>query len=132
MMKQLKAVWLPFWYELDQSIQVGVTDEFLFFKTLPDWMKEKLEVVDNRDFDVTFFCGFYEDTYETYQAKIISIYHPELGKIEKIDANGLSYTITLSDGGILKVEAEETPGIIENNFNQIENWIIEVKLEVEA
>src|SRR5213075_2273657 len=37
-MRHERAIWHPFWYELDQSIAVGETAEFDFFKTPPDYV----------------------------------------------------------------------------------------------
>jgi hypothetical protein len=34
-----RAIWHPFWYELDQSIAVGETADFDFFKTPPEYVQ---------------------------------------------------------------------------------------------
>ena len=41
---------------------------------------------------------------------ITSIRHSELGQVQKVDTRGLDYTITLTDGTKLLVNAEEEPG----------------------
>lgn len=41
---------------------------------------------------------------------ISKIRHPELGRVRRVDATGLDYTIILDDGTELFVNAEEEPG----------------------
>jgi hypothetical protein len=41
---------------------------------------------------------------------IVAIRHPELGAVRKVDTRGLDYTITLTNGTELTVNAEEEPG----------------------
>jgi hypothetical protein len=33
-----RAIWFPFWYEMDQSVAVGQEGDFDFFKVVPDYI----------------------------------------------------------------------------------------------
>lgn len=106
-----------FWYELDLSIKVGLTDEFYFFKD-----REPLE----------FYNGpFYKDEAMSISCRIEKIIHPELGEISEIDTKGLDYTITLANGESLKVEAEEKPGDVYDFRIKPENWLFDVQIKLE-
>ena len=117
------AIWYPYWYELDQSIEIGITAEFTFFINPPDY-------IDDQDLMV-FFHGGGKDRDQYYSAfkRILTIRHRELGEIKKIDASGFDYTITLLDDTVYKVEAEETPGLVYDYPNKITDWRIYVEME---
>ena len=118
-----RAIWHPFWYELDQSLEVGCVNEFDFFRTPPDDLaNEELPI---------FYCGNWNDKHLYYSAKkrILKIHHPQIGDIQKIDARGLDYTVTLTDGTIRKVEAEETPGVVYDLHKPVEDWRVFVEME---
>jgi hypothetical protein len=34
------ALWVPGWYNLDQSLEVGTRRTFAFFKELPEYLRE--------------------------------------------------------------------------------------------
>ena len=116
-----KAVWYPVWYELDQSLEVGRVDSFGFFRKAPDHISAGGRPV--------FYFGDWNDKQQYYFAKkrVLSIHHHQLGSIHKIDARGLDYTLTLSDGRVLKVEAEETPGLVYGRHDRIEDWHVHVE-----
>ncbi len=117
-----RAIWYPYWYELDQSIAVGQTDEFEFYKTPPDYVQaDGLRV---------FYHGNWREThlYTTERKQIKSISHPILGQIERIDAEGLDYSFAMSDGRVLLIEAEETPGLVYDLSAPIKDWRIFVEL----
>jgi hypothetical protein len=100
-----KAIWCPFWYEMDQAIEIGIIAQYEFFINPPKY-------VDAQNLPV-FFHGSWKDRDLYYSAfkRIVAIRHSELGDIMKIDASGLVYSITLLDGTVHRVEAEEqTPG----------------------
>ena len=117
-----RAIWYPFWYELDQSITVGQADEFEFFKTPPDYVQaDGLRV---------FYHGNWRDThlYTSERKQIKSISHPILGQIERIDAEGLVYKFTTSDGRVSRIEAEENPGLVYELSEHMKDWRIFVEM----
>ena len=105
--------WKPQWYELDQSIVVGDVDLFYLSK------------------DMLYFANdFADDNDCEVKAKILSINHLELGDIKGIITIGLDYSIYLSDGNILIVNAEESPGDIENSRYFIREWDFDVQVSI--
>lgn len=56
------------------------------------------------------------------KAEILKITHPELGAIKGIITIGLDYSIYLSDGNVIIVNAEETPGKIYDSRYVISGW----------
>lgn len=99
----VRVAWVPGWYELDPHLEVGLEDEFAFWRVVPEHLRGPEEFVLYNDLlrpeDGVFASG-----------KIVSIRHPELGDIRKVDTCGLDYTITLADGTEILVNAEEDPG----------------------
>ncbi len=88
------AIWFPFWYQLDQPIEVEQVGDFDFFKAPPDYI-----VHDGRD---VFYHGDWQEKFghlfNRRRVKILSIRHPDLGFIRSIDTHGFDYTFTMSDG----------------------------------
>lgn len=117
----INALWIPAWYELDPSIVVGVTDNFIFHKP-----------VNNET--LRFYSGA-RDTQAVRATGVIStIYHKVLGEIESIDTQGLDYTLVLKDGHRLLVNAEEAPGLIyewvDGNWQPSDMVVIDWQVEV--
>ncbi|MCH5270351.1 MAG: hypothetical protein J1E83_06330 [Lachnospiraceae bacterium] len=105
--------WKPQWYELDQSIVVGDVDLFYLSK------------------DMLYFAnGFADDNDCEVKAKVLSINHLELGDIKGIITLGLDYSIYLSNGNIIIVNAEESPGTIENSKYVVREWGFEVQINI--
>lgn len=100
-----QAVWIPGWYALDQSLEIGVEDEFVF------WRVTAYTLGNSRGL-VFYNTVWHEGDGVFGTGRILTIRHPELGDIRKIDTRGLDYTITLMDGAELLVNAEEEPGKI--------------------
>lgn len=105
--------WNPFWYELDQSVVIGVIDYFYIQK---DWQ-------------AFFSGGVSKEDYEV-EAEIISISHRILGPIKGILAEGLDYSFFLENGVIVKVNAEEEPGANDYKPMNIVDWNMDVELHV--
>lgn len=105
--------WIPEWYELDWNIIVGDIDLFTLKGDcfLNGFMRE-------------------EEASDTVRLKILSITHPVLGALKGIVAIGLDYTVYLSDGRILTVNAEEEPGHIYDTSLVIDDWTCEVKASI--
>ena len=98
-----RAFWIPGWYELDPLLEVGLEDEFAFWRAVPEYLG-------CRDRLVFHNALWHPDEVLFASGKIIAIRHPELGEVRKVDTRGLDYTITMADGTELLVNAEEDPG----------------------
>lgn len=116
------AIWIPYWYELDQSIEVGQIDDFDFFVNTP----EELKCGDR----IVFYCGLWHEGQSfTRRAKVLSIQNKHFGAVQKIDAVGLDYTLGFPDGGEQKIEAEESPGLAYDWPEPISDWRFFVELK---
>ncbi|MFT5528164.1 MAG: hypothetical protein ACI9HK_006152 [Pirellulaceae bacterium] len=117
------AIWFPYWYELDQSIEVGVEGEFHFFKTPPPSLAEP-------DHDV-FYNGLWESHASVVRhITIRSIRNICFGDVQKINAVGLDYRLTFPDGRTLKIDAEESPGAACDWPEPITDWRFYVDLDL--
>ena len=106
--------WEPYWYELDQCIVVGDIDFFYLRK-------------DN----LYFANGLNSESYEReVKAEILKITHPELGDIRGIITIGLDYSIYLSDGTVIIVNAEENPGEIYDSHDVVSEWCFDVQIRI--
>ena len=56
--------------------------------------------------------------------------HPVLGNVKGIVTIGLDYTIYLTDGTMLEVNAEENPGQIYNSSLAIDDWTFDVEVRI--
>lgn len=120
-----RAIWFPFWYESDQSIAVGEVGDFDFFRDPPVG-------IESEGLPVFYHGNWHEECLHLYNRKrtrIVRIWHPVLGAIRSIDANDLDYTFTMIDGRVLKVEAEESPGLVYSHPTPISDWRIFVEIE---
>ena len=112
--KNLTVIWQAAWHELDQPIKLGLKDIFILTENA----------------GVLRFCtGFAsEKEVKEIEGEILKIDHKTLGEISEIDTSGLTYQIKLISGKEIVVEAEETPGEIENDYPQFDNdnWRFEV------
>lgn len=105
--------WNPKWYELDQSIVVGDVDWFYLSK---DNLYFSNDFAGNNDCEV--------------KAKILKINHSELGDIKGIITIGFDYSIYLRNGNIIIVNAEESPGEIENSKYIVSEWNFDVQISI--
>ncbi len=105
--------WTPQWYELDQSIVVGDVDWFYLSE---DNLSFANGLAGNDDCEV--------------KAKISKITHPELGNVKGIITIGLDYSIYLSDGNSIIVNAEESPGDFEDSKYIVDEWDFDVQIEI--
>jgi hypothetical protein len=99
------AVWIPGWYELDQAIEIGQTDEFVFWR-------DRFHRVRDTEQWVFYNTLWHPEDAIVATGSIATIRHDELGDIRKVDTRGLDYTFMLADGAELCVNAEEEPGQI--------------------
>lgn len=70
-----------------------------------------------------------EDDYEV-EAEILFINHRLLGSIKGIMTTGLDYSFYLSDESVLQVNAEESPGVLENSTLNVSDWCVEVDIRI--
>src|SRR5262245_39284355 len=98
-----EVAWIPGWYEHDPYLEVGLEDEFAFWRVVPEELRAAEGLVLHNDLlrpgEAIFAIG-----------KITHIRHPDLGAILKVDTHGLDYLIVLEDGTEIAVNAEEDPG----------------------
>src|SRR5262249_53570327 len=85
------AAWVPGWYELDPPLEVGLTDEFAFWRVVPDHLRGPESLV-------LYNTLWHPEDALVARGTIAGIRHPELGAVRKVDTRGLDYTITLADG----------------------------------
>ena len=97
------AAWVPGWYELDPQLEVGLNGEFAFWRVVPEYLSGPESLV-------LYNTLWHPEDAVIARGTTTAIRHPELGAIQKVDTRGLDYTITLSDGNQLLVNAEEKPG----------------------
>jgi hypothetical protein len=124
----IKAVWIPAWYELDQSLQLGERKKFWFFDHPPDSFRsylngETAELVFFNQLDSTENCC-------VRYARIVEMVHPQLGALLKVDTDGLDYIFYPAMGEEIVVNAEELPGTIECELphGDITDWTVYLKL----
>ena len=120
------ASWVPYWYELDQTIEVGQVGEFEFFKSAPGHLTAKHSLV--------FYHGDWHERcrhlYESRRIRIVAMTHATLGPIKKIDTSGLSYRFEVAGGESVQVNAEEEPGVVESGYpGVINDWHVGVEFE---
>lgn len=116
------AAWIPGWYELAPQLEVGLSDEFAFWRIVPEHIccSERLVIYNSLWHPENALVGY---------GTIASIRHPELGAILKVDTRGLDYTITLIDGAELRVDAEEQPGKLEDPSRVVTDWLFLVDFD---
>ncbi len=118
------ALWVPGWYELDQPLSVGSHDRFWFYQNPP------VDLLQAESFDFVFFNQTNSAANcQVRNATIRSIEHPTLGKIQKIDTDGLDYVFYPESGEEIIVNAEERPGVAYYESSQITDWSVSVTLE---
>lgn len=127
----LTALWVPGWYELDQSIAVGQNAEFCFYTDPPESLLQKTAAGSKRDLaDLVFFNSLMvASNSRICKARVISIAHPVLGSLRSIEAQGLDYVFQKMNGETVVVNAEEDPGAVQSDgFPQIDDWTTTVTL----
>ena len=98
-----EAAWVPGWHELDQSLEVGMSGEFFFWRVAPEGLQVPQALV--------FYNALWNpEEMVAATGAITEIRHPVLGALRKVDTIGLDYTFVLADGRELEVNAEEEPG----------------------
>ena len=118
------AIWTPGWYELDQTLTLGERQKFWFFHDPPQAMiKDKLRP------EFVFFNQMSSfANCEVRYARIEEMSHPKLGRLQRIDTDGLDYIFVPVIGPEVAVNAEEDPGYTYDSQLDIEDWTVFVSL----
>ncbi len=101
-----RAAWDPGWFDCDQSIAVGLTDEFAFWRRVPDHLRGPEELV------------FYQRGWDAAQdivlatGTITALVHPELADLRAVVIGGANYRFHLADGTSFDVDQEQDPGSV--------------------
>lgn len=118
---QQTAIWIPGWYELDQTLVLGQRQKFWFFDSVPDSMASDAGLVFFNKTDVSENCA-------ARFARIDDIHHPQLGAILRVDTDGLDYIFFPVEGEEVIVNAEEEPGLAYEMEPPISDWSLRVTL----
>ncbi|MFK7768123.1 MAG: hypothetical protein AB8B55_12945 [Mariniblastus sp.] len=119
-----KAIWTPGWYELDQTLSIGERQKFWFFQTPPDECvaaDSEVDLVFYNQLDSSKNCA-------VRYARIVEMYHPQLGSLLRVDTDGLDYIFFPVDGEEIVVNAEEDPGTTCDGGVMVEDWTVFVTL----
>ncbi len=117
------ALWTPSWYELDQSLETGVTSRFWFFQSAP------CDYPEVERYNFVFFNQLSSaSNVQVREARVVQMKHAKLGPIQKIDAGGLDYIFFPVEGKEVIVNAEEDPGTVYDAPLIITDWSIQVEL----
>ncbi len=102
-----------------------------FFENAPDELQSRYQL--DPDKDLVFFNRLdVTDNCIARYARIVEIFHPQLGPLLRIDAEGLDYIFYPVLGEEIVVNAEEQPGLIDpDSFGAdtaVMDWTVHVKL----
>jgi hypothetical protein len=121
-----RVAWVPAWYGDDQSLAVGQTDEFLFWRVVPEELRGPEPLV------LYSFSGQPGD-FIAASGTVLAISNPELGDIREVDTRSrrLAYVIHLADGTTLEVDTEEEPGRLFDSSGWSSRIVNDWRLSVE-
>src|SRR3989442_1640874 len=80
---------VPGWDDPPPPLEVGLTDEFAFWRAVPDHLRGPEPLV-------LYNTLWHPEDAVVARGTITAIRHPELGAVRKVDTRGLDYTITLA------------------------------------
>lgn len=121
--KTVKATWTPGWYEMDQSLSVGIKQKFWFFQDKPS-------ETEGTDIELVFFNQLDSEVNSVVRfVEIVEIYHEVLGQLARVDTDGLDYIFVPIEGDEIFVNAEEEPGNAYDTEFEIEDWTLQVTLQ---
>lgn len=122
-MPRQRALWIPFWHALDQSLEVGATSNLDFFHEPPAALAAGGHAV--------LYHGDWSTRGRFYSARytVVAMTHAVLGSLRAIDAQYLDYAFTLADGRTIAVNAEEQPGTAAGLPAPIADWRVMVDLD---
>ena len=99
------AIWVPAWFELDQSVVVNDRDIF-FFEMSANPLR-----FSNFAGDVPIFEA---------EATVVGILHEVLGELRAILAENLDYELIKPDGSRIRIDAEQDPGRVYDTGETLE------------
>ena len=119
------ALWVPGWYELDQTLALDERQKLWFFQSPPE------EIFNGGTTpDFVFFNQLDSTTNcQVRFAKVVEMVHPQLGPLARIDTDGCDYLFFPVDGEEIVVNAEEDPGKTYDEKLKVEHWTVNVTLE---
>jgi hypothetical protein len=100
-----KTIWVPGWYNLDQSLEVGKRQTLLFLRNLPEYLRHFDSLV---LYNTLWDCG---QNVLSAEATVLTIHHSILGAVRRIVAWD-TYEINLTSGETLWVDSEEAIGCL--------------------
>lgn len=107
------AIWCPSWYDLDQALTVGKSEELLFAVDLSDQEMAEIGRWHSNQPDAVFFSGLLHDrSWFGLSAEVLELENSVLGPLRFVRSNGLDYTMGLMSGTEIVVNCEELPGAI--------------------
>ena len=113
-----KALWIPAWHSLDQKLILNDRQRYHFYVHHPSLLADV-----NRDVDLVFYNRLKMTSEgQVRWARIIELWHPELGFLNRVDTGELDYVFQLTDGTEVRVNAEEHPGKAVSGDWEIEAW----------
>ena len=121
---KMNAIWIPGWYELDQPLLLGERRKYWFYDVPP------LDCVAvEEDVDLVFFNQLASAAnFHVRYATIEEMSHPKLGRLQRVDTDGLDYIFVPVVGDEIVVNAEEEPGVAQTDEVQIDDWSVFVSL----
>lgn len=125
------ALWMPGWYELDQSIAVDQIADFCFYTDPVESLIQRGGAESRLPrADLVFFNSLMNSrNSRVCSARVVSIEHPVLGSLRSIEAQGLDYVFLKVSGEAVVVNAEEDPGAVQSaGIPQIDDWTTTVTL----
>lgn len=121
---EMTAIWTPGWYELDQSLVLGVRQKYWFFESPPSEFDEAVE-----EFDLVFYNQLASlANFQVRYASILEMSHPHFGQLLRVDTDGLDYIFVPVMGEEIVVDAEENIGKAQISDFQVDDWSIHVSL----
>lgn len=134
------ALWVPGWYELDQTLVLGQRQKLWFFITPPkDAFYNDVSINDPSSSDASenrptpdfvFFNQLDSTTNcQIRFATVVEMLHPQIGPLQRIDTDGCDYLFFPVDGEEIVVNAEEEPGQVYDDRLTIDQWVVNVTLE---
>jgi len=122
---QQTALWVPGWYELDQTLALGEKQKLWFFQTPPDGIatgEKTPDFIFFNQLDSTTNC-------QVRFARVVEMVHSQIGPLTRIDTDGCDYLFFPVDGEEIVVNAEEEPGQVYDEKLNIDQWMVHVTLE---
>lgn len=120
------SVWVPGWYNLDQSLAVGKADEYWFHASEPNWDDDAPAAV--RGGEPVFFNGLFAPGGATVRmVRVDAIHHAQLGQLTSIRTERFGvYEFVDIAGHEFEVEAEQGPGVCYDPEVRIADWSVRV------